>query len=273
MATYAIGDLQGCLEPLQRLLEQIEFSPQDTLWFCGDLVNRGPDSLATLRFVKALGKQAVVVLGNHDLHLLALHHGICPGKRTDTLDDILSAPDRTQLLGWLQHQPLLHHDSQLGYTMVHAGIPPSWSIKKARRLAREVEYALRSRELAKGFFEHMYGNAPARWHKSLEGWERLRVITNYLTRMRFCTADETLDFAAKGGLDTQPPGYLPWYAWPNRKAVNNDVLFGHWAALQGQVDAAHVYALDTGCVWGGQLTAMRLEDRRFFHTQGLSTAG
>ncbi|MBY4676068.1 symmetrical bis(5'-nucleosyl)-tetraphosphatase [Marinobacterium arenosum] len=262
MATYAIGDIQGCYDELLQLLEQFGFGDDDRLWVAGDLVNRGPKSLETLRFLKSLGKRAKVVLGNHDLHLLAVHYGTTTAKRHDTLNAILQAPDRDELMDWLRSRKLLVYDKALNYCMVHAGIPPHWTLKQARKRAKEVEWVLRSK-LACEYFKNMYGNQPDCWQPGLEGWDRLRVITNYLTRMRFCDADGRLDFSAKEGLESQPEGFLPWFRQP-REARDLQIIFGHWAALEGRADAEHVYALDTGCVWGNALTAMRLEDKAMF---------
>ncbi|BBB28732.1 symmetrical bis(5'-nucleosyl)-tetraphosphatase [Neptunomonas japonica] len=268
MATYAIGDIQGCFDELQNLLAAISFNKSDTLWICGDLVNRGPKSLETLRFIKQLDRQAISVLGNHDLHLLAIHNGAVKKKKSDTLDEILNASDRSELMDWLQQQPLLHSDKSLNFTMVHAGIPPRWSITKAHQLANEVESTLKSPQ-AKAFFEHMYGNTPKIWSNQLSGWDRLRLITNYFTRMRFCTSQNELEFASKGGLETQPNGFLPWYKHDNRKSAEQRIVFGHWAALQGKTDTANIYALDTGCIWGDKLTALRLDDLAYFETPSL----
>ncbi len=262
MATYAIGDIQGCYDELQQLLDRIRFSDSDQLWIAGDLVNRGPRSLETLRFIKSLGSRATVVLGNHDLHLLAVHYGTERTRRSDTLDDILQAPDREELMEWLRHRQLLVVDEARHCVMVHAGIPPHWSIKQAHTRAQEVEAVLRSPQAGE-YFRHMYGNQSARWHKALSGWDRLRCITNYLTRMRFCDAQGTLDFSAKGGLDTQPEGYLPWFRQP-RRDPHYEIIFGHWAALEGLAPVENVFALDTGCVWGNTLTAMRLEDQQVY---------
>lgn len=263
MATYAIGDIQGCYDELISLLEEVSFSPQDQLWIAGDLVNRGPQSLETLRHLKAIQGQVKIVLGNHDLHLLAIHYGATGPKRSDTFHDILDAPDRDELMQWLLHQPLVVHDKALNYTMVHAGIPPQWGVKKALKRAAEVEQVLQS-TLAREFFNHMYGNKPDHWSGSLEGWDRLRAITNYFTRMRFCDADGRLDFSVKGGLKKQPEGFLPWYKHHGKALHKGRVIFGHWAALEGKADHESVFALDTGCVWGGTLTAMRLEDQKMF---------
>ena len=267
MATYAIGDIQGCYDELQSLLKLIKFSEHDRLWIAGDLVNRGPKSLETLRFLKSLGDRAVCVLGNHDLHLLAIYYGSSTLKRNDTLNRILEAPDCDELLTWLRKQKLLVLDKANGFVMTHAGIPPCWSIKKAKKRAKEVEKVLNS-TLAKEFFDHMYGNEPDIWSSEHQGWDRLRLITNYLTRMRFCTAEGRLDFSAKGSLESQPIGYPPWFLLPRKDPNERDIriIFGHWAALEGTTQTENIYALDTGCIWGGQLTAMRLEDLQIFQT-------
>ena len=258
MATYAIGDLQGCYEPLQRLLDLIQFDPaNDHLWFCGDLINRGPQSLECLRFVKALGHRAITVLGNHDLHLLAIHFGYASSRGGDTLDAILAATDRDELMDWLRHQPLVHHDAALNWCMSHAGVPPMWSARKARRLAQEVEAVLQND--CRSFFEHMYGNKPDLWDKHLRGQDRLRVIVNYLTRMRFIDTHGRLDLTTKEGAGAAPEGFMPWFEHPARKASDTRIIFGHWAALEGQAGTDNVWALDTGCVWGGTLTALKLE--------------
>ena len=262
MATYAVGDIQGCFDELMQLLDMIQFNEDDTLWVAGDLVNRGPKSLETLRFLKSLGERAVIVLGNHDLHLLAVYYGAVKRKRSDTLDDILSAPDADNLMDWLRRQRLAVYDGDLGYFMSHAGMPPNWTLKQTLKRAAEVEEMISS-HLAKSYFDNMYGNLPDCWDKHLMSWDRLRVITNYLTRMRFCDKNGRLDFKAKAGLETQPEGFLPWFKQPS-KEPELQVLFGHWAALEGKTDTPNVYALDTGCVWGNALTAMRLEDKQLF---------
>ncbi len=262
MATYAIGDIQGCLSPLKKLLEKIEFNPEkDTLWFTGDLVNRGPQSLEALRFIKQLGKKHLIVLGNHDLHLLALAHA---GLSEESLQPILEAPDRQELLDWLTHQPLLIKDQ--GYVMVHAGVAPDWDINTAQKLAKEVEVVIQNKDTAADFFKHMYGNKPDLWDPTLTGWDRLRCITNYFTRVRFCDETGRLNLDEKGTRDSNPD-LIPWFKVPNRKTANDKIIFGHWAALSGKTDTENVYALDTGCVWGFCLTAMRLEDKKIFSIQ------
>ena len=261
MATYAIGDVQGCYDPLRRLLDSFRFDPdQDTLWFVGDLVNRGPQSLETLRFVRSLGNRAVSVLGNHDLALLVIAAGYSKPHRGDTVDAILAAPDRDELLDWLRHQNMLHAGN--GYAMVHAGLLPQWSIEHALALAREVEAVLRGPDYA-ALLRHLYGNKPDRWNESLTGYDRLRVIVNAMTRLRLCDADGRMEFSHKTGLEGAPAGFLPWFEVPGRASADTPVVFGHWAAL-GLVLQSNVTAIDTGCVWGRALTALRLDDRRLF---------
>ena len=258
MAIYAIGDLQGCFEPLRRLLDKIAFDPAaDTLWFAGDLVNRGPESLEALRFVRALGDSAVSVLGNHDLHLLAVVYGPHQPKKKDTLDAILAAPDREELLQWLLHRPLLHHDPEHATAMVHAGIHPHWSLEQARAYAGELEGMLRGSH-AGDYFAGMYGNHPNRWLESHGGVDRLRVITNCFTRMRFVSAKGELDMKSKGPPGSQPKGLIPWFELPGRAAADTRIVFGHWAAL-GLHHGDNVVALDSGCVWGNHLTALRID--------------
>ncbi|WP_373187583.1 symmetrical bis(5'-nucleosyl)-tetraphosphatase [Halopseudomonas sp.] len=258
MTTYAVGDLQGCLEPLKTLLERVDFNPsRDTLWSVGDLVNRGPDSLGTLRFLDGLGGSCVAVLGNHDLHLLAAAQDATRLRKSDTLLSILKADDRALLLDSLRQRPLAHFDATRGIFMSHAGIPPVWTVAQALVHAAEVESVLRS-DQAKDFLAQMYGNQPSRWSDSLKGIERLRSITNYLTRMRFCKADGTLDMKSKDGQGTAPAGFAPWFTYP-RKEPDIQVVFGHWAALEGKSDTAGVHALDSGCVWGNHMTLMNLD--------------
>lgn len=260
MATYAVGDLQGCLEPLKCLLEQVAFDPsKDRLWLVGDLVNRGPQSLETLRFLYAMRDSLVCVLGNHDLHLLAVAHNIERLKKNDTLQEILDAPERQNLLGWLRQQKLMHYDAERDIALVHAGIPPQWTVEKALKRAAEVEEALRDDARLPLFLDGMYGNEPAKWDKDLHGIPRLRVITNYFTRMRFCTADGTLDLKSKEGVGTAPPGFAPWFSYPQRKSRGRKIIFGHWAALEGQCDEPGLSALDSGCVWGGAMTLMNID--------------
>ena len=260
MAIYAVGDVQGCYAELQQLLEQVRFDPaQDKLWLVGDLVNRGPDSLAVLRLVKSLGDSAITVLGNHDLHLLAVAEGVAELHRTDTLDEILNAPDRDELLHWLRNQRLLHAEGD--YVLVHAGLLPQWSVAQAASLAREVEAALRDDDYGT-FLKHMYGNSP-RWNDGLTGYKRLRVIVNTFTRMRICTMEGEMEFKFKGEVQNIPPGYLPWFDVPNRASTDATVIFGHWSAL-GLLFRENAIALDTGCLWGGPMSAVRLGDRHLF---------
>lgn len=264
MATYAIGDVQGCLEPLECLLKKINFKPgKDQLWFAGDLINRGPDSLATLRLLYKLRDSITLVLGNHDLHFLAVYYGLRKAGKNDTLDALLVAPDRADLVYWLRQQKLVHHDPQLGFTLVHAGIPPQWTLTDALARAQEVEQVLQS-DSPELLLAHMYGNTPAVWHDDLQGAERLRVITNYFTRMRFCSAQGQLELDTKESAAAAPTGFAPWFSLAGRKMRNDNIIFGHWAALEGKANTKHIFALDTGCVWGGELTALRLDDGVFF---------
>lgn len=261
MAIYAIGDIQGCHTEFLRLLEQIRFDPAgDKLWLVGDLVNRGPDSLQVLRFVKSLGDSAITVLGNHDLHLLAVAEGAAELHRSDTLDEVLGASDRDELLAWLRRQRLIHAEN--GYVLVHAGLLPQWSVRQAVSLAHEVENVLRGDDYAI-FFARMYGNTPHSWDEELGGYKRLRVITNAFTRMRICTPQGEMEFKFKGEVGHVPTGYLPWFDVPERKSGDATVIFGHWSAL-GLKATSNVIALDTGCLWGGPMTAIRLEDRQLF---------
>jgi bis(5'-nucleosyl)-tetraphosphatase (symmetrical) len=258
MTTYAIGDVQGCFDALQALLEKMRFDPaRDTLWFTGDLVNRGPQSLAALRFVKALGDRAVCVLGNHDLHLLAVAAGRSKRKPQDTLDEVLGAPDRDELLDWMRQRPLLHHDTALGWTLVHAGLLPQWNLADARRLAAEAESVLRGVG-ATEFFAHMYGDLPDHWREDLAGYERLRVIVNACTRLRYCDLEGNMDLRFKGAPGSQPPDLVPWFQVPRRHSRGLNIVFGHWSTL-GAYQGDGVLALDGGCLWGGELCGARLE--------------
>lgn len=262
MPTYAIGDIQGCCDEFETLLDRLEFDPaRDRLWLVGDLVNRGPRSLDVLRKVKALGSAAITVLGNHDLHLLAA--ALTPSeqlKPQDTLGPIFTAPDRDELLDWLRHQPLLHLDAALGYTMIHAGLPPQWDLELAQSCARELEAALRDDDRCMELFAHMYGDRPNRWSDKLRGVERLRFITNCLTRLRYCRADGSLELKFKGRIEDAPRGVLPWFRAPDRKSSELRIVCGHWSAL-GYHDADGVLSIDTGCVWGAKLCAVRLDQR------------
>lgn len=258
MTRYAIGDLQGCAEELRTLLTRLKFSAdRDRLWFVGDLVNRGPDSLATLRLVRSLGESAVVVLGNHDLHLLAVAYGVQRRRRSDTLDAVLAAPDRDALIEWLQLQPLAHLEGS--DLMVHAGIVPQWTAARTLALATEVATALRRDP--RGLFEHMYGDEPDRWDERLAAAERLRFIINVLTRLRLCTADGRVDIGIKGPPPPPPSPLRPWFEHPLRASRDVRVIFGHWSAL-GLVERPGVLGLDSGCVWGGSLTGADLDSDR-----------
>jgi bis(5'-nucleosyl)-tetraphosphatase (symmetrical) len=265
MAVYAIGDLQGCYTELRQLLDSLHFDPaQDKLWFVGDLVNRGPQSLECLRFVKDLGDNAVVTLGNHDLSLLLVMAGVKPLTARNTAGDILRAPDRDEFFDWLRRRPLLHHDPKLDYVMIHAGLPPQWDLATAKSCAGELENLLRSEHYLE-YFQGMYGDMPDIWSEKLRGVERWRFITNCFTRMRYCSAEGHLDLDAKGKPDKQNDKTLyPWFRVPGRRSAGTRILFGHWSAL-GLVRENNITSLDTGCVWGGSLTAMRLDtpDPRF----------
>lgn len=262
MATYAIGDIQGCFTSLTALLNRINFdAARDRLWLVGDLVNRGPDSLQTLRFVRGLGAAAVTVLGNHDLYLLMVAYGTVRARgKDDTIQAVLDAPDREALLGWLRTRPLMHLED--GFAMVHAGLLPGWTAARARALAREVEGALSGPYYA-DLLNNMWGSEPAAWHDGLRDYERIRVIVNAMTRMRFCTPDGVMDFKVKGEVTKAPKGYVPWFEVPGRKSADATVVFGHWSALGLRIEP-NLLALDSGCLWGRELTAVRLEDRKVF---------
>ncbi len=259
MSVWAIGDVQGCYAALRCLLKEIRFNDQcDRLWFAGDLVNRGPKSLKTLRFIYKLRDNCDVVLGNHDLHLLAVAHGVRPITRKDTFGDVLESKHRDKLLNWLQCQSLMHVDESLRFAMVHAGIPPVWTLQQAHGYAQEIEGVLKSRR-ALEFFTAMYGDTPSCWGENQNDDERWRVITNYLTRMRFCTMGGMLDLQDKSSIRSDRPGFNAWFDYFDCHQEGVQLVFGHWAALQGNTGVEGVHALDTGCVWGGQLTAMNLE--------------
>lgn len=261
MAIYAIGDIQGCYTELVTLLEKICFNPtMDRLWLVGDLVNRGPNSLHVLRLIKSLGDSAITVLGNHDLHLLAVAEGITRAHRCDTFHDILAAPDRDELLSWLRIQRLLYVEDN--FVLVHAGLLPNWTIAQAQHLANEVTAALTGKNYH-DFLVQMYGNHPDHWNDSLNGYDRLRVITNAFTRMRICNQSGGMEFKFKGELLNIPDGYMPWFEVPGRASANVTVVCGHWSALGLKV-TPQIIALDTGCLWGNMLSAICLENRQLF---------
>lgn len=257
MAIYAIGDIQGCYDEFRALLELIKFNPErDRLWLVGDIVNRGPQSLAVLRFLKGLGEPVVNVLGNHDLHLLAVSQGNLEFHRDDTFHDILEASDGVELLEWLRHRPLMHHDAESGFSLLHGGLPPQWDIPTALERAHEVETALRG-EGFHAFCQQMYGDKPQRWSEDLSGMDRLRFITNCLTRLRYCDPAGNLAMNEKGPPGTQPAPYLPWFLIPGRASRQGRIICGHWSTL-GFHNSLNVWSLDTGCLWGGQLTALKI---------------
>lgn len=261
MATYAIGDIQGCYFSFQQLLDRIQFNAQqDKLWLVGDLINRGPGSLEVLQWIYAYQDSVVVVLGNHDLHALAVAEGFVPTHKNDTLQSLFQAPDCAELLKWLRHQRMIH--SEGGYLMVHAGLLPQWTAGQAMELGAEVERVLQGTDYRR-FLARMYGNEPDFWEDGLRGMDRLRLITNAMTRLRICTVDGRMDFRFKGELNDVPAGHLPWFDIPFRKSADMTIIFGHWSAL-GLQQRSNLAALDTGCLWGGSLTAMRLEDRMIF---------
>lgn len=265
MATYAIGDIQGCYHALRTLLQQVAYAPgRDRLWLVGDLINRGSGSLEVLRLLVDYDTQypgsVTAVLGNHDLHALTVAAGLKAAHRDDTLQPLIDASDREQLLAWLRQRPLLHAEN--GYLMVHAGLLPQWSAGQAQLLATEVEQMLRGPEF-ETFLAAMYGNQPDIWNDELQGIGRLRLITNAMTRLRVCTTQGRMDFQFKGEKNDIPAGLMPWFQVPQRRSLDTTIICGHWSAL-GLYQGDNIIALDTGCLWGGRLTAMRLEDRRLF---------
>lgn len=265
MATYAIGDIQGCHSALLQLLERVAFDPQhDRLWVVGDLVNRGPESLQVLRYLQGLGDAATVVLGNHDLYLLMVAAGFDRRDKDDTLFQVLEASDRDGLLAWLAGLPLIHVEGD--YALLHAGLLPMWTITRAQELAAEVSAALTGPDAQK-FLLHLAGNRPERWADNLKGWDRLRVIVNAFTRMRFCTPGGHMALRAKGPPDRAPAGTVPWFLAPDRYSRTHTIVCGHWSAL-GYYRGNGVIALDSGCVWGGKLTAVQLESGAVFQVQG-----
>ncbi|MCZ6719672.1 MAG: symmetrical bis(5'-nucleosyl)-tetraphosphatase [Gammaproteobacteria bacterium] len=268
MATYAVGDIQGCYSEFLTLLDRIQFAPAtDRLWLTGDLVNRGPQSLEVLRFVKDLGESATTVLGNHDLHLLSVAHAHNNKVRSNpTLDGVLAAPDSQALLDWLRHLPLIHHDALLGFTLIHAGLPPQWDLTLARQCAVEVTSALRGADYPV-YLDNMYGNQPDCWSEELSGWDRLRFITNCFTRLRFCDKVGRLALEEKGPPVDGTSALIPWFEITGRRSQDLQIIFGHWSTLHladKHYESQGVHPLDTGCVWGGQLTAVRLDDLQYF---------
>lgn len=259
MSTYAIGDVQGCYDTLQKLLQRLSFDPaQDRLWFTGDLVNRGGQSLETLRFIRSLGDAVTAVLGNHDLHLIA--ESVKPTERRQKnldLRRVLEAEDGAELIDWLRQRPLLHHDRELGFVMVHAGLSPQWTLDRAKLEADRVERELRGKDY-RNVLMRMYGDKPGGWSRRLKGLDRSRAAINAFTRMRYCDPRGQVNFDAKGTPGTQPPGAYPWFEVPGHKPRDFRVVFGHWSAL-GRFQGMGVYAVDTGCVWGGKLTALKLQ--------------
>lgn len=261
MATYAVGDIQGCYDEFRRLLDSLGFDPlKDRVWCVGDLVNRGPDSLAVLRFVKGLGDAAMVVLGNHDLHLLAVAAGVGKSAKKDTIDDILAAPDRDELLDWLRHRPVMYFDETTGFAAMHAGVAPQWDLAQALSCARELEATLQG-DGYQEFLQEMSGDEPACWSEDLTGIERLRFITNCFTRLRYCDTDGCLRIREKSLPGTQPDGVVPWFQVRGRRTAGDRIVIGHWSAL-GYYAGENVWAIDSGCLWGGHLTAIRVRRRK-----------
>ena len=269
MATYAIGDVQGCFDELKALLAQINFNTDcDQLWFCGDLVNRGPKSLETLRFIKSLEGNAISVLGNHDLHLLATAFNHKKPGKNDTFDELLQANDSLELVNWLRQQSMAHHDDKKNITLLHAGVHPHWSIRKTLQLAAEIEHVLQSNQ-HKNFYKHMYGDKPLLWDDSLSGWSRYRYITNTLTRLRYCDEQGKAALNAKGPPGSQAKKLYPWYEVPGRVSQHDTIIFGHWSTLPhaGVSSINNSYAIDSGCLWGGALTAMRIDVKPFEYSR------
>lgn len=258
MTTYAIGDIQGCYDDLRRLLDTIKFDKKvDQIWFAGDLVNRGPKSLETLRFVKSLGESAKTVLGNHDLHLLATAYKQRKPRKKDSLTQILQAPDSDELLYWLRQQPLFHYDKN--FCLLHAGLPPQWDFTQTKKMALKAEKLLQGSDYKK-FFKSMYGDKPAIWSDELRGMAKIRFIVNCFTRMRYCEKNGRLDFKSKGAIGTQPKHLMPWFAVPERRSLDMNIIFGHWSTL-GYYQGYNCHAIDTGCLWGGELSALRLSSK------------
>lgn len=262
MTRYAIGDIQGCLKPLQCLLNEIDFTPaSDQLWLVGDLVNRGPASLETLRFLYPLRDSLKIVLGNHDLHALALARGATQMGRHASLEPLLKSPQLPEFMDWFRSLPLCIRADEGDYVMTHAGIPPIWTTGEALTYSDEISSTLKDDHTVDDFLRDMYGDEPALWSESLSGTTRLRTLTNYFTRMRCCSEDGTLDLAYKGATETIPPGMAAWFRWPEKEPRSETQLFGHWAALEGKTERPDCIALDTGCVWGRQLTLLNMDSR------------
>lgn len=261
MATYAIGDIQGCFEAFQALLKKIAFDPaKDQLWLTGDIINRGPQSLETLRYVISLGNSAKVILGNHDCHALAVYNGHKRAHKLDTYQTIIDAPDAGELFDWIRTRPFFYEDKKLGFSMLHAGVPPQWTLDETRQYARELEAALQGDDYNQ-FLTAMYGNKPDQWDNALHGNDRLRFIINSFTRTRYCDQYGKMDFSEKLAPGSQPSHLMPWFEVPNRQTADTNILFGHWSTL-GIHQKNNTYCLDSGCLWGGQLTAMRLESQQ-----------
>ncbi|MFT5211055.1 MAG: bis(5'-nucleosyl)-tetraphosphatase (symmetrical) [Flavobacterium sp.] len=264
MSTYVFGDIQGCFDDLSALLQRIQFDQEkDKLCFLGDLINRGNQNLETIQFMMSL-KQVNIVLGNHDLHFLAVASGCQKISKKDTFSDLMSSPNLQSIIDWMRIKPLILHLDEFNCTLVHAGIPPNWSAGEALRYSTEVEAVLRGNDY-KTFFNHMYGNEPAIWSNTLKGWDRLRVITNSLTRLRYCDAKGQMEFKHKTKI--QPEGCSPWFSF---ERVDEHILFGHWAAIEGQTGKQNIQALDTGCAWGRELTCLRLDDKKLFSVAALN---
>jgi len=268
MSTYAIGDVQGCFKELLQLLDKINFDEtNDRLWFVGDIVNRGPDSLEVLNFIIHLGETAVTVLGNHDLHMVAIAEGLMKQKKIDTLTPVLNSPDKQRLIDWIRQQKLIHYDKKLNFSMIHAGLSPQWDIYQAQELAAEVSQVLRSKDYL-SFFKVMYGNKPDKWKENLTGHDRIRFIVNCFTRMRYLNDKDELNFTEKGAPGSQADHLTPWFTIDDRKSKHEKIIFGHWASLHlGNIrdfTPYNVYPIDTGCLWGRELTALRLEDETLF---------
>lgn len=269
MATYAIGDIQGCYDEFRLLLSKVQFNPaKDRLWLAGDLVSRGPSSLEVLNYVYAHQDLVDIVLGNHDLHLLATYYNQSKLPKKDDLNRVLKANNCHQLMTWLRKQSLAVYDRSLDFLMTHAGVPPEWDLNQTLACAYELEEVLAEEDSAIDFFKHMYGNKPDHWNKKLQGIDRLRFITNALTRMRFCHQHGSLDFKSKSKPGKQSKGLSPWFELSNI-GQETRIVFGHWAALEGKAKMKNIYAIDTGCVWGNKLTALRLEDQKRFHVKAL----